>query len=774
MRFSLHNGSSRFCLLLYTAGSLCTTCNAGVATLKIDPETVIKRADPHRLTGTNVSLWSRRPIIENESFRQAIREWAPAYIRMPGGSWSNEYYWNGNGVRIGEGHAIKNFDLNRKNADGTWEIDFSDYKKGFRLHGEDRDLDHYHGDIDVKLQHEWINKLGSEAVVTVNAGSGQPKLAAEWVKWANKKQGFGVTRWEIGNELNGDWEMGHRLPDGSSISGEVYAQRFLQWAEAMRAEDPDIRLGGPACSDLALDFVEETIRDAGEQLDFVSIHAYPVGVKEKKSANKFAAIDQLYEAVARIDRWIERYQPDRVDEIEIAVTEWNIKVNEDRDTAELISALWSAIWVGAMFETGVDFANQWDLTTYTPEGGHSAFNIDESSMTVKPKSQYWAMWMWSNLMGDELVSSKIEGNERVKSFVTRSEDGLQIMLVNTSQTEEVDLRIGGIHLKEASLHTYSGAEYFWDPHARRPLWSLKPTQTIHRGNRLRLPEFSISILQLPTAPGTLPLMPTIRSTNEPILHLCLPDRVPADRAIEAWIVAHNPAENLPFLKPLRDISLTVEGPARLSTDSIDLSHAAARFEIVPTGAGTITVSAQNGILADRHQIELVALKERPQVYWTFDNPLVDWNAKSTFMLHSESSIRPNQFVAASRLQNQKPARNADILFHFEPLPRDELPFENASGVIGKLRAAKDLDCDDPEARVNVILQSNANHWMPVGSIRLQDMIGKWNPFEFKVSDPDLQDAMSQLYGLRIQIQSRAPIRGDIYLDDLGFIFRTGM
>ena len=42
-----------------------------------------------------------------------------------------------------------------------------------------------------------------------NAGCGRPIDAAEWVKWANKKMGYNVRYWEIGNELGGSWEAGH-------------------------------------------------------------------------------------------------------------------------------------------------------------------------------------------------------------------------------------------------------------------------------------------------------------------------------------------------------------------------------------------------------------------------------------------------------------------------------------------------------------------------------------------------------------------------------------
>ena len=750
------------------------------ATLSIDLDGVVQTADPHRLTGTNLSLWSRLPIIENTNFQEAIRDWHPGSIRIPGGSWSNEYYWNGNGVRIGDnGHGIENFDQSKQQADGSWVVDYSGYKKGFRLHGEEGQLSDYHGDLDVKTQHEWINSLGAKAMVTVNVGSGTPAVAAEWVKWANQTQGYDVRYWEVGNELNGDWELGHRLPDGSSMDGTIYAHRFVKFAKAMHAVDPDIHLGGPACSDLSLSFVEELIRDGGEAVDFISIHAYPVGVNTRQNADKFAAVADLRKAIKRVNAWISKYQPHRVDEIEIGISEWNIKVNEDRDTANLISALWSALWIGVMFEEGIDFANQWDLTTYTEGGGHSAFHINETNMSVLPKSQYWALWMWSNLMGSEMLKSDLSGMESVKSFVTRSDTGLQIMLINTSETDEATIafQIKGASELEGQLHTYSSAEYFWDVHARKPLWTRPPTVrqiAVNHSPTITLPKFSINVLELPwTNQGTSTHRPA-SSADKLSLQLSLPDRVPADRAIEAWVIARDPEALLPYLQPIDTIQLSVDGPASLSQTSLELDNAVAAFTVTPKSAGEITIHARSGKNSASHSIELVALEERAYTNWTFDNPIYEWQAKSTFELGSESSVKPNQYVAAARLNGETPKRDADLLFHFEPLPREKLSFANANGVTGQLRAAHNLKCADPKARINIILQSDANHWMPIGSIKISDIIGEWEPFTAKVTKPEELDAMEKLYGLRFQIQSQAPITGDIYLDDLGFIFRTGL
>lgn len=382
-------------------------------------------------------------------------------------------------------------------------------------------------------------------------------------------------------------------------------------------------------------------------------------------------------------------------------------------------------------------------------------------------------------MGSEMLKSDLSGMESVKSFVTRSDTGLQIMLINTSETDEATIafKIKGASELEGQLHTYSSAEYFWDVHARKPLWSRPPTVrqiTVNHSPTITLPKFSINVLELPwTNQGSSSHKPA-SSANKLSLQLSLPDRVPADRAIEAWVIASDLKAKLPYLQSIETIQLSIDGPASLSQTSLELDNAVATFTVTPKGAGEITIHARSGKHSASHSVELVALEERAYTNWTFDNPIYEWQAKSTFALGSESSVKPNQYVAAARLNGETPKRDADLLFHFEPLPSEKLSFANANGVTGQLRAAHNLKCADSEARINIILQSDANHWMPIGSIKLSNIIGKWKPFAVKVTQPEELDAMAKLYGLRFQIQSQAPITGDIYLDDLGFIFRTGL
>ncbi len=92
--------------------------------------------------------------------------------------------------------------------------------------------------------------VGCEPMICVNAGSGTPEEAAQWVEYCNggpdtpmgrlraahgHAEPYGVKHWEVGNELWGRWQY-----HWTSAIG--YVDRFKQFARAMRAVDSGIRL----------------------------------------------------------------------------------------------------------------------------------------------------------------------------------------------------------------------------------------------------------------------------------------------------------------------------------------------------------------------------------------------------------------------------------------------------------------------------------------------------------------------------------------------------
>jgi len=741
------------------------------AMLHVQPERVIHRMDRRRLLGTNIGLWHEARQLFDADIRFFLRELHPAFLRIPGGSWSDEYYWNGNGVWDGN-----DFDLSRL-TNGVWKIDFSDYAPGFRIAGVDHHLveDGFHGNVDVLALHEFAKDKYAHCMVTVNAGSGTPELAAEWVRWANIKHDYNVQYWEIGNELEGCWELGHFLPDGSEITGEIYAHRFVAFARAMKAVDPDIRVGGPAAANDRGGFMEDLLRLAGDQVDFVSFHTYPVEKHLDSEQQIFTQAFSLAQAMQRFRGWIAKYQPERKDEMEIAITEWNSKVIEDRDSASLLNGLWSCLWVGEMFRNRVSFATQWDLLTMTEEGGHGLFYFKDHCI---PKSQFWGLYLWSKHMGNSLVYSTLEGCDQAYAFVTRGKDRLQVMIINSSREREARLALdiaGQALATRGRVTTLSQREYFWDYIAHSPRWSHAPESQIIAvppDFTLTVSPFSVRVFELPFQGAKLDQEETANARETDLLQILLPAEAPADLPIEGWVLVGEGGRDTDKAPDWAD--LMVKGPARLDRSRVRISEAAGRFFLYPEGPGRVIVKTKAGTLTAEQSVKVVAIHERPEIYWRFENAPAEWGATSTFELRADDRVRPNQQVAAIVLHQATPGQNQDTLLALESMPKN-LPRDRIGGVVFDISTSPDFSCTDDGVGVRVILQSEAAHWIELDTLNLKELQGRWETFTFRLPDPKYFDAVGKTYALRFQLYQnsakKVPVAGTVYLDNVGFLLR---
>jgi alpha-L-arabinofuranosidase len=439
---------------------------------------------------------------------------------MPGGSWSNELYWNGNKVRLSEENYIEKqvwdstikaggnpvvvgFDTARF-RNGSWDVDYSGYAPGFRIGDTAHHLSDFHGFTDVLFLHKYIQSYGAETMVTVNMGTGSPQMAAEWVKWTRERKNyarrpFDVRYWELGNELDGDWELGHFLPDGSKMNSKEYIRRYKLFTKAMKAAGPDIKVGGSVASSMELVFIEDLIKDTACMIDFISFHAYPSNNDDTDFVSMVQRAEQVNDAVARIKSWIHTYRPGQANKIEIAVTEWNIKVREDITTVDIRNALWSAVMIGEMAKAGVDIAIQWDMFSTTPTGGHGLFNPDDPAM--QPRSQYWAMYLWSRYMGHNLLKTDLEAPDGVRTYVSMENGTTAIMLINGSSGEaaEIKLNMELLRKKQWGMKiSFSKEQYRLNKETLIPELSTKPLETkikLKKGQSLKLPPQSITIIR---------------------------------------------------------------------------------------------------------------------------------------------------------------------------------------------------------------------------------------------------------------------------------------
>jgi len=130
--------------------------------------------------------------------------------------------------------------------------------------------------------HEFIRLcelIGAEPYVAVNAGLGGVKAAAEEVQYCNgsattpmgrlraangSAEPWGVKWWSVGNEMYGDWQLGH-------MTTEAFVGKHNSFAAAMKAESPDIKLiavGNVGAWD------EMVMSECSDHMDLVSEHLY--------------------------------------------------------------------------------------------------------------------------------------------------------------------------------------------------------------------------------------------------------------------------------------------------------------------------------------------------------------------------------------------------------------------------------------------------------------------------------------------------------------------
>lgn len=183
---------------------------------------------------------------------------------------------------------------------------------------------------------QFCRELNVEPLICVNDGSGTPKEAAEWVEYCNggldtpmgklraangHAEPYGVKYWEIGNEVWGPWQVGH-------CSAEQFADRYVHFAQAMKAIDPEIKL--LACGDDKQDWNQILLARAAEHMDYLTLHLY-------HGYNRFGMNDRTpkeerYKAILSYPEWTREsirqvrelfHSDSRYTHLKLAITEYN-------------------------------------------------------------------------------------------------------------------------------------------------------------------------------------------------------------------------------------------------------------------------------------------------------------------------------------------------------------------------------------------------------------------------------------------------------------------
>jgi alpha-N-arabinofuranosidase len=431
------------------------------------------RAIPRDLFGVNIEWWRNanglwdpaadRLVPDAVRLTKAVR---PGLIRFPGGYLGDIYDWRqAMGPRKSRAKILTNPANN------------------------ERDQPHFGTEELV----DFARATGADLMLQANLGTGDARMAAEWVRHMKERarkdpKGPRATWWELGNELyhSGD-------ASGVTLKPEAYADKYLAFARAMRAEDPAVRLGAIAMENYPLfpfnsyrNWNETVFRRAGAEIDFVAVHnGYaPVGPGDRANPREvyralLAAPAMVAENLRTVGEQIRRNVPrDRADRVTIAVTEW----------APLFHVTPASAWVDHSKTLGSALYVADVLRVFIADERVAAatfFKLNEPSFLGLlgmrrgewiPNATYFAFQLYTEHFGTRVVASRRESPAfdsqqagivpamksipLLESVASMSEDGerLYVMLVNKSldQSADVSLSIQGFEPAGGKAHLLTG------------------------------------------------------------------------------------------------------------------------------------------------------------------------------------------------------------------------------------------------------------------------------------------------------------------------------
>jgi alpha-N-arabinofuranosidase len=243
--------------------------------------------------------------------------------------------------------------------------------------------------------------------------------------WAQKRvalgypQPFGVTYWEVGNEVYDKNEPGF-------TSARQYAQDFVTFARAMKSVDPHIKVGavgltvpqGRGDADATAAWNPTVVKTTKDYLDFLIIHPYyPAGGQDPgayQSDSWFTAVmagaDQALTDLKEIRKVIAANSPPGKP-IGIAITEygiWPAASNDPRDFANLGRAVYDAdLLLGLLqmsSELGITLATAWNLHGSNPTAA-LGYHWETGIRTIRP--HYHALDLIMNHLGPAIVETRV-------------------------------------------------------------------------------------------------------------------------------------------------------------------------------------------------------------------------------------------------------------------------------------------------------------------------------------------------------------------------------
>ena len=433
------------------------------AILKIDPERRLGTIDPN-LYGNFVEHLGRciyggiydegSKLSDADGIRtdvlEAARKLRVTQLRWPGGNFVSGYHW----------------------MDGIGPKDSRPAR--YSLAWFERESNRFGTDEFMR----YAKKLGTQPYICVNVGNGTLDEAMHWVEYCNypgntqfsdlrKKNGhaepYNVKYWGVGNEIYGDWQIGHK-------NAQDYAKAAVEFAKVMKWMDPSIKL--VACGNGEPAWDRAVLEATVNYVDYISAHHYTSTEDLKDYYEIVAAVAQMETTIKTSAMTAETVSAAarKKTPVHVAFDEWNILNNwtdgakrDDVHKFECKYNLRDALWVAGALNTlqrncrMVKMANlaqlvnviapmqtspsgllllsiYYPLELYANRSGPIALDVLNASPSFETKN-------WGQQQYLEVSSTYDEAKRRVTlAVVNRRKEG---DVVGTVELDGVKAKVGG-------------------------------------------------------------------------------------------------------------------------------------------------------------------------------------------------------------------------------------------------------------------------------------------------------------------------------------------
>ncbi|MBX3232141.1 MAG: hypothetical protein KIT84_19500 [Labilithrix sp.] len=298
--------------------------------------------------------------------------------------------------------------------------------------------------------------VGAEPLIGINIKRGTAAAAADLLRYLNVEKGYGVRWLQLGNEPD--------LTDGVVPDPATAARQIVEYADALRAVDPAVKLVGPELLTGAhvnghrgtVDWMGPILAGTGGRIDGVSWHYYPLdsGQKDPASSARIsiphlfqetapdwhpAGLGYVDEVMPALDSLRARHAPNaKVWITEIAEDPGPAAGAEISDT--VAAGLWYADALGRYAEYGPQAVLRWIFHSVSSHKCALVANPGDA-----PRPTYGTFWMYSRYFGERFVGAETSSITAVAAHAAlRSDGAMTVALINkTPQPRRVRVEAAG-------------------------------------------------------------------------------------------------------------------------------------------------------------------------------------------------------------------------------------------------------------------------------------------------------------------------------------------